>query len=215
MPSTTGIRSPIFARTAVPIALLAAAGLSGCAGGSAAGSGGVTVAAGITQIAPASRTAAPELSGTDLQGAALSLGSYRGQVTVLNVWGSWCAECRVEAASLEETYQRYEARQVRFFGINAHDDDAAALAYVHEFGIGYPSFQDPDETLLLQFKTVMPVADIPSTIIIDGSGRVAVRMLGAVTEPQLAQELDYVLGPAQHAAGPGETSVSPGPVRVS
>jgi thiol-disulfide isomerase/thioredoxin len=184
-------------RAGVFAAALAAALAAACS--NSTGGGGETgyVAAettGITAVAASDRVAAPALSGTSLDGEKLSLSGYRGHVVVVNVWGSWCTPCRVEGPALEETYQKYRSKGVDFLGINTRDDNAAALAFADSDGITYPSLRDPDETLVLQFKSILPPTTIPSSAIIDRDGKVAVRILGAVTEPQLVQALDKVLG---------------------
>ena len=184
---------------ALAAALAGAAVLAGCTN-STGGSGdtgfvGVTGTT-ITDVAPGQRTAAPALSGTTLDGKKLALSDYRGKVVVVNVWGSWCGPCRVEAPALEETFQQYQAKGVQFMGIDVREsqsDNSAALAFVRDDHITYPSLQDPDETLLLQFKTVVPPTDIPSSIIVDRDGKVAARIIGGTTEPQLKQALDKVL----------------------
>lgn len=182
---------------ALALALTATATLiAGCSGtGSSDGGniGYVSVANGITEIKVPDRQAAPELSGTTLTGAAYKT-SYAGHVTVVNVWGSWCTPCREEAADLAEAYQKYQGKGVQFVGINTRDDNAAALAYQSKFGIGYPSLRDRDEALVLELKKIIPATSVPATVIIDANGKVAVRCLGGITEPQLIHELDYVLG---------------------
>jgi thiol-disulfide isomerase/thioredoxin len=187
---------PLARAAAALAALTGAAALAGCSNGVSGGgnTGFVSADVGITQIAASQRSAAPVLSGTALDGQKLSLAQDKGDVVVVNVWGSWCSPCREEAPALEETYQKYQDKGVRFAGINTRDVNAAALAFVHSANITYPSFQDPDETMLLQFKSLIPAVDIPSTVILDRSGRVAVRIIGPVTEPQLSQQLDHVLG---------------------
>jgi thiol-disulfide isomerase/thioredoxin len=179
------------------VAFAGVALLAGCTNstGGAGDTGYVgTTTTGITNYAAAQRIAAPTLSGTTLDGKKLSLSDYRGKVVVVNVWGSWCSPCRREAPALEETYTKYQSKGVQFLGINVRDDDAAALAFVSSDSITYPSLQDPDETLLLQFKTIVPPTDIPSSIIVDRDGRLAARIIGEVTEPQLVQALDKALG---------------------
>jgi thiol-disulfide isomerase/thioredoxin len=155
------------------------------------GAGSTQVALGITQISVADRQAMPALSGSTLQGASYTA-AHKGHVTVVNMWGAWCSNCRVEAASLAETYDEYRAKGVQFLGIDTQDDNAAALAYVSQFSVHYPSLQDPDETLSLAIGGIVPVDDVPSTLIVDSSGRVAVRALGSITEPELTAELGYV-----------------------
>jgi thiol-disulfide isomerase/thioredoxin len=182
---------------AVAVAGLAAtAALAGCGSDSGSSNGAetgfVNVQTGITQISAGDRQAMPALTGTTLQGKSMSA-SYSGHVTVVNVWGSWCTPCREEAPDLAEAYAKYSSEGVRFLGINTRDDNAAALAYDAQFGIKYPSLQDPDETLVLALKQIIPATSVPSTVIVDSSGKVAVRALGGITEPELAQEIDYAM----------------------
>jgi thiol-disulfide isomerase/thioredoxin len=183
------------ASAAVAASLAATAVLAGCSGaGSSNGAqtGYVTVATGISQVPTADRQAMPALSGTTLQGKPLSL-SYAGHVTVVNVWASWCVPCREEAPDFAEASQKYESKGVQFVGINFEDDSAAAIAYNAQFHISYPSLQDPDESLVLQLKQIIPATSVPSTVIVDSSGKVAVRALGGTTEPELLKEIGYTL----------------------
>ena len=182
------------ALAAAAAGLAAAAVLAGCsnsAGGSSS-QGYVNVSAGIAEISGAHRTAAPQLSGTTVAGKAYTT-SYTGHVTVINVWGSWCTACREEAASFAETAQKYSAQGVQFLGIDTLDNDAGAQSYESQFGISYPSLADPDETLVLSLKSIIPSEGVPSTIIVDKTGKVAVRAIGGVTEPELEKELTYAL----------------------
>ena len=176
--------------------LAATAALAGCGSDSGSSNGAetgyVSVTVGITQIRVADRQTMPALSGSTLQGKSLDV-SYPGHVTVVNVWGSWCTPCREEAPDLAEAYGKFESKGVEFVGINTRDDNAAALAYNAQFGIKYPSLQDPDETLVLALKQIIPATSVPSTVIVDSSGKVAVRVLGGITEPELVQEIDYAM----------------------
>ncbi|HLK43830.1 MAG TPA: TlpA disulfide reductase family protein [Thermoleophilia bacterium] len=181
---------------AVVSALAGSVSLAGCSASVSGGGGNtgfVDEGVGVTAIAASQRVAAPKLTGTTLDGQKFSLDQDKGDVVVINVWGSWCAPCREETAALEETYQKYQARGVKLLGINTRDITSAAVAFDRSMNVTYPSLQDPDETLLLQFKSMLPAADIPSSVIVDRNGKVAVRVIGAVTEPQLAQQLDAVL----------------------
>lgn len=135
----------------------------------------------------ANRGTAPNIAGDTLDGKPLSLTGLRGHIVVLNVWGSWCSHCREEGAALEETYQKYQPKGVDFLGINAADNNAAAQAYVRAAGIAYPSLQDPDETLVLQFKSTLLATSVLSTVILDQEGRAAVRVIGEATGPELVQ----------------------------
>uniref|UniRef100_A0AAU2JYY4 TlpA family protein disulfide reductase n=1 Tax=Streptomyces sp. NBC_00049 TaxID=2903617 RepID=A0AAU2JYY4_9ACTN len=176
--------------------LLVAAGQVGATGSADGGAGaeqagragGIRAAAAAAVVDPAARPAAPELAGDDLDGKPVSLAGLRGHVVVLNVWGSWCGPCRAEADDLERLSRRTRDDGVRFLGINTRDRDrAAAQSFVRAHGLGFPSLHDPAGELLLRFPPALlnPQA-IPSTLVIDRAGRVAVSIGGAITEEELA-----------------------------
>ncbi len=152
---------------------------------------GFEVGDGSVLVLPAAkREAAPELSGMTLDGDPLSTADYAGQIMVLNVWGSWCTPCRAEAPALMAAAKALP--DVQFIGINTRDlDPVPAQAFVRAFGVEYPNLYDPDGALLLGFGQVPPKA-IPSTLVIDESGRVAARMLGEVTTATLVGVVEDV-----------------------
>ena len=147
----------------------------------------------ITFIEPSQRVSAPEVVGTTLDGSELSLASLRGHVVVLNVWASWCAPCRAEAPTLERTYQDFTADGVAFIGLDTRDSAAAARAFVESFGITYPNIIDTDGKLQLLFRDSLPPQAIPSTIVIDKSGKVAGRVIGKASESSLKGLIEPLL----------------------
>ena len=191
--------SPRFRRTIAAVGLVACAVLSlaACSGASARTSSGDAqgfVSGGGTAVVidPADRVTAPEVEGVTLQGDSLSLSDFDGDVIVLNVWGSWCAPCRAEAPTLQEVAAKTRPDGVQFVGLNTRDQTAAALAFERRFGVKYPSLVDADGQLQLAFSDSLPPSAIPSTLIIDRSGRVAARVLGATTYTQLKGLVDDV-----------------------
>lgn len=131
------------------------------------------------------RDPAPPLEGTTLDGDAFALSDWRGKVVVVNVWGSWCVPCRTETPQLVRLANEYVDRGVRFLGINIRDNPASARSFEDRFKVPYPSLEDPDGRLLLNFRDVIPTSVVPSTVVIDRRGDVAARIIGAVTYPTL------------------------------
>jgi thiol-disulfide isomerase/thioredoxin len=178
-----------FARLpALALAVTAALGLAGCSGGAigadtpaSSGQSFVSGTYSSSLLKPGSRPAAPDISGTTLAGQHLSLSAYRGSVIVLNFWGSWCAPCRAEAPDLTALATTYAPRGVRFLGVDIRDDPVSADAFVKAFGIPYPSLNDPSDELALAFRGTVPPAGIPTTLVIDKSGRIAARIVGSVS----------------------------------
>lgn len=149
--------------------------------------------AGVTAYPVGDRSAPVVVTGDSLTGEVLSTEDLRGDVVVLNVWGSWCAPCREEAPVLAATSQRLADRGVSFLGINVRDNTAAALAFEKRFGIDYPSIADVDGQALLSLNQFVPANAVPVTLVLDRQGRVAARIIGVLTATSLASALDPVI----------------------
>jgi hypothetical protein len=75
---------------------------------------------------------------------------------------------------------------VQFIGLNTRDlDPAPARKFVQEFGVQYPSIYDPNGKALLRFRGQISPKAIPTTLVIDKSGKVASRVVGEVSKDTL------------------------------
>jgi thiol-disulfide isomerase/thioredoxin len=152
-----------------------------------------TVPRNLTRISPDQRQVLPTVSGPALgSNQTISTQDYRGKVVVINVWGSWCPPCRKEAPDLQAA--SVETKDVaQFVGITSKDyDPAPAEAFVRSFKITYPSIYDPTGKVLLAFAGELPPSAIPSTMIIDREGRLAVRVLSEVSKITLVNMINDV-----------------------
>jgi peroxiredoxin len=140
----------------------------------------------VTVLPPAERDPAPDFVGPLLDGGTFDLADARGDVVVLNVWGSWCAPCRAEAPDLVAVAEETQDDGVQFVGVNTRDTTTAAQAFEDEFDVPYPSVVDGDGRLLLAFRETLPPAAIPSTLVVDREGRMAARVVGPITQTSLA-----------------------------
>jgi thiol-disulfide isomerase/thioredoxin len=149
------------------------------------------VARTVTLIPPAERQPVAEVRGPDLDGTGvLSSKAYPGKVVVINVWGSWCGPCRKEAPDLQAASEE-TATVAQFLGVTSKDrQPAAAQQFVRQNKVTYPSIYDPSGQVLLPFAQVLPASAIPSTLVLDREGRLAVRVLGPVSETTLVQMIN-------------------------
>ena len=145
----------------------------------------------LTVIPPAERQPVAEVTGPDLDGTGtLSSKAYPGKVVVINVWGSWCGPCRKEAPDLQAASAETVA-VAQFLGVTSKDrQPAAAQRFVRETKISYPSIFDPSGQSLLAFSAVLPASAIPSTMVLDREGRLAVRVLGPISKITLVQMIN-------------------------
>jgi thiol-disulfide isomerase/thioredoxin len=114
---------------------------------------------------------------------------------VLNVWASWCEPCRGESPLLGRVAAATSGAGVRFVGIDEQDRADAARTFAASAGTTYPHVQDPDGSLLHSLRLV-PSSGIPSTLVLDESGAVAVRVIGPVAPETFQALVESVVGPA-------------------
>ena len=197
--SRTSTRTRSRAVLLTATAAAAALTLSACSSGGTSGGGGdtnfVTGNNGIDTVPAGKRTAAPDLSGRTIDGKQLNVADYKGQVVVVNVWGSWCSPCRAEAKYFAKVSKEYDGKGVQFVGINTRDTSTGvAIAFEKDYGITYPSLYDPTGKQMLRFKkgTLNPQL-IPSTLVFDREGKIAARALQPLAEEDLLGMLKPVL----------------------
>jgi len=159
-----------------------------------AGDGSVTV------LGPQDRQTEIELSGRTLEGEPWSSEQARGEVLVINVWGSWCGPCQAEAPDLNEVYAELEeaGEPVRFIGVNHRDSVPTALAFQRAKDVQYPSLEDDGGETLTQLEGLANAR--PSTLVLDRSGMVAARVLGQVEASTLRTVLADVLAEERSAS---------------
>jgi cytochrome c biogenesis protein CcmG/thiol:disulfide interchange protein DsbE len=113
----------------------------------------------------------------------LTLDELRGQPFVMNVWGSWCPECRVE----HPVIARFAlTKRVRFIGYNLKDPREDALRWLEQFGNPYMMVvADESGRSAIDWG----IYGAPETFLVDDKGIVRWKHVGAVTDEIIAQQL--------------------------
>lgn len=149
----------------------------------------------FTTWAPEDRAEAPVIAGETFAGDPVDLADWRGDVVVLNFWYAACPPCRAEAPDLEALAQTYQPDGVVFIGVNVRDSADTAAAFENQFGITYPSILDATTgTVQAAFAGKAAPGAVPTTIVLDRTGRMAARIIGQLpTRTTLAALIDTVL----------------------
>ena len=151
------------ARAALVLAAVAAVASCGLQQGLADGSG-----------ASSGPSLAPAINASTITGTPFSWASVQGHPVVLDFWAAWCGPCRAEQPDLNKLYSKYAARGVIFLGVDMRDDNAAAVAFHHDYAVAYRSINDGDEQISAAYDVSAP----PTVIVIDQNGNIVKRFLG-------------------------------------
>lgn len=147
----------------------------------------------VQALAPEERETVITLEGTTLEDEAWSSADHLGEVVVVNVWGSWCGPCIEETPDLEEvaTELADAGAPVRFIGVNSRDSVPSALAFQERYSVSYPSLQDDGGRTRAQLQGLAVAT--PTTMVLDGQGRLAARVSGPVEASTLRGLIEDVL----------------------
>lgn len=123
---------------------------------------------------------APSIKGTDLDGKAVSLADYKGQVVLVIFWASWCLPNAEEAEQFRELANEYRPRGLRVVGINLDTamEEAPSMAallpnirrFVLDYNIPWPNLING--TGESDFAGAYAITDIPANVLIGRDGKV-------------------------------------------
>ena len=121
-------------------------------------------------VAAAPSGPAPEFTLPEKGGGQVALAKYKGQVVMLNFWASWCGPCRQEMPLLESIYKKYNRLGFTLIGVNVEPDSNAANEWLKQTPVSFPILYDKESKVSKMYD----VAGMPSTVIIDRTGKVRV-----------------------------------------
>jgi cytochrome c biogenesis protein CcmG, thiol:disulfide interchange protein DsbE len=147
---------------------------------------------------PAPQTALAPISGLERDGKpipGIDPASFKGAVTLVNVWASWCVPCHDEAPLLVEL--AHDSR-LRIVGINYKDEPENARRFLGRYGNPFAAAgADPNGRAAIEWG----VYGVPETFIVGRDGRIVYKLVGPITPENLAAtikpEIETALGAAE------------------
>ncbi len=138
----------------------------------------------------------PPFALPDLAGKPVRFSDFRGRVTLINFWASWCEPCREEFPHMAELYKDYAEHGFAIAAISDDVSDSKMRAFVHQFRPPFPILVGGG-----RMKAVYHYRGLPYSVLVDRNGRVIERIFGFGGDQEfrelretIARELDA--GPA-------------------
>jgi peroxiredoxin len=138
-------------------------------------------------------------------GEPFTLSEHRGEVVVVNFWGSWCEPCRDEMPALQASWEEHQDDDVVFVGVGSkRDSEAAAVDFADEFGVTYPIGRDIEGGTVAagQISKDYQITFYPSTFFIAPDGTISAIILQEIDE----ENLEYYIEQARDGSGDASAS---------
>ncbi len=119
----------------------------------------------------------PDVTFTSADGTTHSLQEFKGRGMVVNMWATWCAPCVAEMPSLEALSKALAPQDIAVLPVSSDRGGADAVEtwYQRHRITALPVLLDPKGALARAFNA----RGIPTTVIINASGKVVARLEGA------------------------------------
>jgi peroxiredoxin len=125
---------------------------------------------------------APDFSLKDLNGNELSLSDFEGKVLFLNFWATWCPPCRAEIPDFIEVYDKYKDMGMAILGVSVDRISEKKVGdFAEKLEMNYPVAMATQKL----FKDYPAPGAIPTTLVIDGTGKIRYKKVGLMAKQEL------------------------------
>src|SRR5205085_3951278 len=126
----------------------------------------------------------PELTLKTIDGRTLNSRDWKGKVTLVNFWATWCPPCREEIPDLIKLQKRYKDQLVSI-GVSADEGPAADVAkFAAEHGMNYAIVMETPELT----KAFPGIFALPTTFVIDQNVKMVQKHVGLLNPAVIEQE---------------------------
>ncbi|NOR52420.1 MAG: redoxin domain-containing protein [Gammaproteobacteria bacterium] len=134
---------------------------------------------------------APPFKLMDVLGRTINLNDYRGKVTLVNFWVTWCPPCVEEIPSLNRLAQSYNEQPFAVVSIDFRESEATVAKFTKRVPVDFPVLVDADGNVSMSWK----VFSLPSSFIIDRKGHIRYTVNRAIEwdTPEVRRKIDSLL----------------------
>ncbi|MBT5017430.1 redoxin domain-containing protein [Planctomicrobium sp.] len=112
------------------------------------------------------------LAGNTLAGGRpLNLASYRGKVTAVIFWATWCKPCTEDLPQIQELYKTYQRKGFEVVGVNLDSPGADIDGYIKNYGVVWPNIHEEGG---LESRPALEygIISLPTMFLVDKTGKV-------------------------------------------
>jgi peroxiredoxin len=131
----------------------------------------------------------------DFNGNSVSLADFEGNPTIMNLWATWCAPCRIEMPALQEVHEKYQPDGLAILALNQDEPVEVASEYFYdEMNLSFTPLQDINSNVAAEYGGLNV---LPTTYFIDRDGIISAIHHGPMTVGQIEGYLAEMLPAVQ------------------
>jgi cytochrome c biogenesis protein CcmG/thiol:disulfide interchange protein DsbE len=101
---------------------------------------------------------------------------YKGSVTLVNIWATWCPPCREEMPAMEALYKDFQGRGFRIAAVSIDEGDGDKVqAFAQELGLTFDMLHDQTGAIQGVYQTT----GVPESFLLDRDGKIVRRLIGS------------------------------------
>lgn len=132
---------------------------------------------------------APNFKLQDLNGKTVQLADFKGKPVVLDFWATWCQPCRDSIPGMAKLHRDYADKGLVILAISLDGGGTEDIkSFQKEYGITYTVLMGTED-VASQYR----VRTIPTMIVLDKSGKVRKRYMGAGNEDDIEKTVKQLL----------------------
>ncbi len=128
-------------------------------------------------------------TGLTYDGKTVSLADYAGKPLWLTFGASWCRDCRVEAADLQETYTTYQPQGLNVLGVFINDPPADIAGFAKRASLTFPIIADQSTKIGSAYRLV----GLPTHVFIGRDGLISEVLIGALSKDDMQRAVSGIL----------------------
>jgi peroxiredoxin len=101
---------------------------------------------------------------------------YKGAVTLVNIWATWCVPCRTEMPSMQKAYEALKDQGFRIAAVSVDEEsDDVVNAFAESYGLTFDILHDRSGGIQKTYQTT----GVPESFLVDRNGIIVRRVIGA------------------------------------